>query len=619
MDEKRLAGVVLPLFSLRRNNDHGIGDLTALRQWIDWAADAHVGFLQLLPVNALGRDECPSPYSTISSVALEPLYLSLEPWTIPGLEERVFNETGDTLPWEQPSGPDLVDYPKVRFWKMWILRGAWNNFKTKPEYECIMPKFREWVKEQGSWLEDFVCFQILCDLFGTEIWWHWPEQDPARAKAIASDYEEEKDFARWLQWLCEKQWEFIRIYADERNVKLMGDIPIGVSLSSADVFFERHLFDTEWCGGAPAEGSYAEDPFTAKWGQNWGIPLYRWDVMAQDNFAWWRRRVKYCTKIFSMYRIDHILGFYRIYSFPWKPTENGVFLPLSTDQAAQRTGGRLPGFKPRGDDNAADRNMNLADGDLYLRLLLSAAPGVSVVGEDLGCVPDYVRPNMRQLDIPGFKIPHWEIKADGTITSGKEYHECSFAAFGTHDFETIMQTWNDSYAKIERARKLGLWENGSPKTPSSPEQENIVRQAEDGARLLKWFADFSGMQPETCLSYWNQEIKTAMYNALFRSRSRYAAILWPALFGINKRLNIPGTTGGTNWRERMPFKAVEACGMPQTAWLRTVIDESGRTPLQGEDAIRALKESSKRLFPKITVNNERFLKRMLMWPNGKTL
>ena len=504
MDEKRLAGVVLPLFSLRRNNDHGIGDLTALRQWIDWAADAHVGFLQLLPVNALGRDECPSPYSAISSVALEPLYLSLEPWTIPGLEERVFNETGDTLPWEQPSGPDLVDYPKVRFWKMWILRGAWNNFKTKPEYECIMPKFREWVKEQGSWLEDFVCFQILCDLFGTEIWWHWPEQDPARAKAIASDYEEEKDFARWLQWLCEKQWEFIRIYADERNVKLMGDIPIGVSLSSADVFFERHLFDTEWCGGAPAEGSYAEDPFTVKWGQNWGIPLYRWDVMAQDNFAWWRRRVKYCTKIFSMYRIDHILGFYRIYSFPWKPTENGVFLPLSTDQAAQRTGGRLPGFKPRGDDNAADRNMNLADGDLYLR-------------------------------------------------------------------------------------------------------------------LLKWFADFSGMQPETCLSYWNQEIKTAMYNALFRSRSRYAAILWPALFGINKRLNIPGTTGGTNWRERMPFKAVEACGMPQTAWLRTVIDESGRTPLQGEDAIRALKESSKRLFPKITVNNERFLKRMLMWPNGKTL
>ena len=490
MDEKRLAGVVLPLFSLRRNNDHGIGDLTALRQWIDWAADAHVGFLQLLPVNALGRDECPSPYSAISSIALEPLYLSLEPWTVPGLEERVFNETGDTPPWEQPSGPDLVDYPKVRSWKMWILRGAWHNFRTKPEYAGIMPKFREWVKEQGSWLEDFVCFQVLCDLFGTAIWWHWPEQDPARAKAIASDYEEEKDFSRWLQWLCEKQWEFIRIYADERNVKLMGDIPIGVSLSSSDVFFERHLFNTDWCGGAPAEGNYAADPFTAKWGQNWGIPLYKWDVMAQDNFAWWRRRVKYCTKIFSMYRIDHILGFYRIYAFPWKPTENDVFLPLTQEQAAERTGGRLPAFKPRGDDQVWERNMNLADGDLYLRLVLSAAPGVSVVGEDLGCVPDYVRPNMRQLDIPGFKIPHWEIKPDGSIILGKEYHECSFAAFGTHDFETLMQTWNDSYAKIERARKLNLWMGGVPKTPSNPEQEHIIKEAEDGARLLKRFADY---------------------------------------------------------------------------------------------------------------------------------
>ena len=83
------------------------------------------------PVNALGRDECPSPYSAISSVALEPLYLSLEPWTIPGLEERVFNETGDTLPWEQPSGPDLVDYPKVRFWKMWILRGSLEQFQNQ--------------------------------------------------------------------------------------------------------------------------------------------------------------------------------------------------------------------------------------------------------------------------------------------------------------------------------------------------------------------------------------------------------------------------------------------------------------------------------------------------------
>ena len=262
--------------------------------------------------------------------------------------------------------------------------------------------------------------------------------------------------------------------------------------------------------------------------------------------------------------------------------------------------------------------MNLADGDLYLRLVLSAAPGVSVVGEDLGCVPDYVRPNMRQLDIPGFKIPHWEIKPDGSIILGKEYHECSFAAFGTHDFETLMQTWNDSYAKIERARKLNLWMGAFPKLPPIRNRNTSSRKRKT-ARLLKWFADYCGMQPETWMSYWNLEIKTAMYRALFRSKSRYSAILWPALFDINKRLNIPGTTGGTNWRERMPFKAVEACSMPQTAWLRSIIDDSDRTPLQGKTPSTHSKASSKRIFPKVTVNNERFLKRMLMWPNGKSL
>ncbi len=614
MKEQKLAGVVLPLFSLRRNNDHGIGDLTALRQWIDWAAEAHVGFLQLLPVNALGRDDCPSPYSAISSVALEPLYISLEPWTVPGLEERVFRKTEEAVPWQQPAGPDLVDYPKTRAWKMWVLRGAWANFHSKPEYENIRAQFRTWVNEQGSWLEDFACFQVLCDLFGSEVWWQWPEQDAVRARLIASDYEEEKDFCRWLQWVCDKQWSFIRSYADERNVKLMGDIPIGVSMASADVFFERHLFDTAWCGGAPAEGNYAADPFTAKWGQNWGVPLYRWDIMARDDFAWWRRRVKACTRIFSMYRIDHILGFYRIYAFPWKPTENDVFLPMSHEQAAAVAGGRLPGFKPYGDDSVWERNHNLADGDLYLRVLISAAPGVAVVGEDLGCVPDYVRPNMRQLNIPGFKIPHWEIKENGKITLGSEYHECSFAAFATHDFETVIQTWNDCYAKIEKAVKNGLWQGDAPAKSCKPGQEGILKDAEDGARLLKWFADYCHMDVKTWLSPWNDEIKTAMYTALYGSNSRYAAMLWPALFDINKRLNVPGTVGGTNWRERMPFKGADAEDMPQTAWLRDIIDAAGRTPLQGEDAIKAFKDAALRVFPKVRVNNDRFLKGMFKLP-----
>ena len=105
------------------------------------------------------------------------------------------------------------------------------------------------------------------------------------------------------------------------------------------------------------------------------------------------RRIRKLTEVFSMYRIDHVLGFYRIYAFPWMPDRNPEFLPLSEDEAAARCGGRRPGFRPHGDWTEDERRDNLSRGDYLLRQLLKAAPGVRVVGEDLGCVPDYVRPD----------------------------------------------------------------------------------------------------------------------------------------------------------------------------------------------------------------------------------
>ncbi|WPX41552.1 4-alpha-glucanotransferase [Akkermansia sp. N21116] len=574
----RLAGIVLPLFSVRRNNDHGIGDLIALREWIDWAADYDVGFLQLLPVNALGNDETPSPYSAISSIALEPLYIAMEPWSLPGMKERISFDVNDAPASQYPSGDCLVDYPKVRRFKYHVFRKCWSEFQTDKVLEGLRNEFEEWKAQQDQWLDDFACFKVLSSLFGTDVWWHWPEQDPNNARRIASEYEDEKEFEKWLQWVAFRQFGRLRKYADYRGVALMGDIPIGVSMASSDVFFERHLFDTDWCGGAPAEGAFSQDPFTAKWGQNWGIPLYRWDVMAHDNYAWWRRRLTYTAAIFTIYRIDHILGFYRIYAFPWKPTENETFLPLSYEEAAARTGGRLPGFKPRGDDNAWDRKQNLIAGDLYLRVLLAAASGVRVVGEDLGCVPDYVRPNMRQLGIAGFKIPHWEIDSDGRIIQGDRYNPCSFATYGTHDFSTIMETWNDAYRAVELAKKAGLFKRGVLADTSSAAQEGIRRDAANSLRLLNWFADYCGVDAKSMICPWNEAVKNAMFLALMKSRSDYAALMWTELFDLDWRLNVPGTVGGTNWRRRLPVTARAARRLPQSAWIKDVIVESGRVP-----------------------------------------
>ncbi len=153
-------------------------------------------------------------------------------------------------------------------------------------------------------------------------------------------------------------------YAEERGVALMGDIPFGVSYYSADVFSRPDEFALDWSGGAPPEPYFKDDEFTQKWGQNWGIPLYRWDVMRSDNFAWWRQRVR-GVQNFSVFRIDHVLGFYRIYAFPWRPTRNQEFLPLDLGEmrnvpaAANRTLLRatIPLGKLRGETTAKAKNI----------------------------------------------------------------------------------------------------------------------------------------------------------------------------------------------------------------------------------------------------------------------
>ena len=449
---QRMAGILLPLFSLSRQEaDAGIGDLHALKEWIDWAASSKIGFIQLLPVNALGRSDVPSPYSAISSVALEPLYLALD--DVPGMPEQPPYPLD--LPAQlQPASHELVDYNRVRSYKSHALRQAWSHFRQESGYQLQREELQQWVIAEGSWLDDFSCFQVASNMYGSNDWWTWPNLPPDAIRHYCNQNEtarEHKHYQQWLQWLCYKQWKSLRAHADAQGVKLMGDIPIGVSVASADVYFQREQFDMSWSGGAPPEGNFAEDPFTGKWGQNWGIPLYRWDHMKHDNFGWWSRRIRKTAEIFEMYRIDHILGFYRIYAFPWMPDRNEEFLPLSEDDAAARCEGRRPSFQSRPDWTEEDRKHNLMQGDDLLRRIMSISQGMIVIGEDLGCVPAYVRPNLSQLRIAGFKIPHWEIDSKNQIAPGYSYNPCSFATYATHDFPPISADWDTWYEQIGRA------------------------------------------------------------------------------------------------------------------------------------------------------------------------
>jgi 4-alpha-glucanotransferase len=557
----RTAGILLPAFSPRRAGDFGIGDTLALREWVDWAAAHQVGFLQLLPINEHGTEE--SPYSAISSIALDPIYLAIEPGEIPGLTAAEVAtarlDLGEVL------AARLVDYPAVRQAKRTLLELAWSRFaEAAPEVRDELAGFR---REEASWLPDYCLFRWLMEVHGESLSWdQWPAacHTPAKAReflareraldAEAVDYR--LGYYAFVQWLCFRQWRALRRHAESRGVKLMGDVPIGISWHSSDVFFERDCFHLDWFGGSPPESMFHHDRFLQQWGQNWGIPLYRWDEMAARGFPWWKQRIRRLTEIFQIFRIDHILGFYRIYAFPWHPQRNREFTGLSHEQAAARTGGKLPRWFMRPDDTAEHKAANLADGEPRLQAVVEAAGGCEIIAEDLGWVPDYVRPHLARLGIAGFRIPHWDCTEHGHPVPGEFFPECSFATYSTHDHDPVGAIWNACH----RATNCHHGHH------SNSAEAEAARGAHQALRIL---AEFGGI-PRPAHDRWprfSEGIQWRLIKALFASNSRYAALMVTELFGLDDRINSPGSSGGENWRFRLPWSLAE---IDSTPWLNSV-------------------------------------------------
>lgn len=553
---------MIPAFSPRREGDLGIGDTLALRQWIDWAADHSVGIIQLLPINENGHDE--SPYSAISSVALDPIYLTIEESEIPGLTTAEISKARDQMGSARIA--HSVDYPAVREVKRTLLELAWSKFPDAvPEDQEEFARFKS---NEADWLDDYCLFRLLMEQQGDSLTWdQWPDfcKTPRNARAHlarlrvrdqpAIDYR--LGFFAFVQWLCFRQWRALRAHADSRNVKLMGDVPIGISWHSCDVFFHRDEFHLDWCGGSPPEGMGQSDPFFQQWGQNWGIPLYRWDHMEANGFSWWRTRIARLTEFFQIFRLDHILGFYRIYAFPWRPERNHEFIGLSQDQAAMLTGGRLPRWFLRPDDTIENKAANRADGDVRLRAIIEAAGDAEIIAEDLGWVPEYVRPHLTDLDVAGFRIPHWDCDQHGHPTPGNCFPENSFAVFSTHDHDPVNAIWRGCLRVIQQHQE-------------SP-NEHSVWQAEGAHNTLRVLSEFAGI-PIPSQGPWppfTEGIRLKLVKALLSSNSRYAVLMVTSLFGIDARINHPGTSGSHNWSFRLPWTTSEIESDP-------VLRETGR-------------------------------------------
>ncbi len=555
--KQRIAGIMVPVFAIRTEDDLGIGDTAGVMQMIDWASDMGMGFLQFLPINEMGND-C-SPYNAISSVALEPTTLNTTPDMIQELTQddyrMVMIDTG-ARDWDKR----VVDYTKVKRIKSNLLWLAFSKFRTDhfKQGTSREEQFLKFCYEEQDWLGDYCLFRLLMDYErGSECWEYWNEDYNTIEKArdhlerlferAPEQTEGQLAYYAYVQFIAYEQWRQVSVHARQRNVKLMGDIPFGINRNSADVFAQPKQFDLKWCGGAPPEVNFKDDDFVVQWGQNWGIPLYRWDYMEKEDYSWWRRRINRTTRIFNMFRIDHALGFYRIYAFPWQPMRNHEFVDKSHEEALEMTGGDLPGFKPGPDDTEEDCKRNKALGEKYLRMIQEAAGQAEIVAEDLGTVPDYVPGSLEAMGMAGMKVPIWETQHNGELKSGADYPYISLATYATHDHEPIKTQWNH---KVNQVREGG--------------------HEADGARwFLRTLARFAEC-PEADVDDpppYNDTIREALLRAVFRSNSQYVSLMITDLLGLDDRFNIPGVISDANWKHRLGMTVTQLRNEPQWAEL----------------------------------------------------
>ncbi len=295
-------GCVIPVFSLRSEGSFGVGDFGDLQKFVRWAAETGLKAVQLLPINDTTRSGSwhdSYPYNGISVFALHPIYIDPREW-----EESKAFARGVEEARRLGALPEL-DYEGAFRLKMAFLHDLYGEIGPNTKRSDAYKRF---AADNAFWLDPYTLFCALRDHFHTANFRQWPVGKEA-TEAEVPGLDAKRDFYRFVQFLLHRQMERTHTEARRLGVLLKGDIPIGVSPDSVPAWIDGHLFHFDGSAGAPP------DAFAVN-GQNWGFPTYNWDEMAKDGYLWWRRRLGHMEKYFDAYRIDHVLGFFRIWEVP---------------------------------------------------------------------------------------------------------------------------------------------------------------------------------------------------------------------------------------------------------------------------------------------------------------
>ena len=308
----RIAGSAIPVFSLRSEGSYGVGDFGDLKTYIQWAADTHQKAVQVLPINdttMTGTWTDTYPYSSISIYAFHPMYVDLR--QLPALNDREAAQRFEEERLRLNALPQ-VDYEAVNHAKRAYLKAV---FLQEKDALSSKESYRLFLDENKQWLQPYAAFCYLRDLFGTPDFHQWGDFSTYNADAIAQlcdpsgEVYNEIALHYYVQYELHIQLLAACNYGRSRGVIVKGDIPIGISRTSVEAWVEPYYFNMNGQAGAPP------DAFSTK-GQNWGLPTYNWKAMEEDGYQWWKQRFRKMADYFTAYRIDHILGFFRIWEIP---------------------------------------------------------------------------------------------------------------------------------------------------------------------------------------------------------------------------------------------------------------------------------------------------------------
>ena len=495
------AGTVIPIFSLRSEGSFGVGDFGDLQKMIDWCAKTRQRVLQVLPINDTNMTftwQDSYPYNSISIYALHPQYTDFR--QLPQLKDQERKAYYDALQKELNALPQ-IDYERMNNAKMAYLRELYAQEGSKM---MKTEAFKQFFEQNKEWLVPYAAFCHYRDLYGTPVFTEWPDhktftakEREAMSKSTTKIY---KEVAFWyfVQFNLDQQMRAAHAYARKQRVILKGDIPIGISRDGVEAWVEPRYFNLNGQAGAPP------DAFSAD-GQNWGFPTYNWDTMLEDGCQWWVRRFRKMSEYFDAYRIDHVLGFFRIWEIPM-PHKSGLMgqfspaLGMSVEEI-QAYGVEFNEGLFLVDHKRSDRwhpriavqyqeaytqlnddqkfHFNQLYNDYFYRRnnqfwyteamkklpKLTQATRMLVCAEDLGMVPDCVPWVMNELRILSLEIQ--SMPKDPTTRFGhlsrNPYR--SVDTISTHDMATLRQWWDEDEERTQSYFNSMLYRGGPAPHP----------------------------------------------------------------------------------------------------------------------------------------------------------